>query len=150
MYRYLCFLFVFLCWISFNARINAVIVASGFLMAGLVFFFVPERSHKNQSLLNLIKYMAFLILSIYKSAFVVLFQMFKKDTPLYSFHLKTKIKSPYERMLLANSVTLTPGTLTIDLSGEGLLVLALAPDEVTVKYKGLPIISEFESVLGGY
>ncbi len=36
--------------------------------------------------------------------------------------LHTKLESPLGRMLLANSITLTPGTLTVDVDGDRLLV----------------------------
>lgn len=36
--------------------------------------------------------------------------------------VETKLKSQVARMLLANSITLTPGTLSVDLSGERILV----------------------------
>jgi multicomponent Na+:H+ antiporter subunit E len=36
--------------------------------------------------------------------------------------VETRLQSPLARMLLANSITLTPGTLTIDIIGDRLLV----------------------------
>jgi len=33
-------------------------------------------------------------------------------------HVKTTLKSPLARLVLANSITLTPGTLTVETSGE--------------------------------
>ncbi|PLX03099.1 MAG: hypothetical protein C0594_11080 [Marinilabiliales bacterium] len=36
--------------------------------------------------------------------------------------VKTKLKSPMARMILANSITLTPGTLTIDIKGDSLFI----------------------------
>ncbi|MEA3302193.1 MAG: Na+/H+ antiporter subunit E [Pseudomonadota bacterium] len=36
--------------------------------------------------------------------------------------IKTTLKSPLGRMLLANSITLTPGTLSVDVTGDTILV----------------------------
>ncbi len=36
--------------------------------------------------------------------------------------IKTKLKSPVARMILANSITLTPGTLTVEVSGDDLYI----------------------------
>ncbi len=35
---------------------------------------------------------------------------------------KTKLKSPMGRLILANSITLTPGTLTVDIEGDTLYI----------------------------
>ena len=40
---------------------------------------------------------------------------------------RTDLKSPLARTVLANSITLVPGTLTVDLDGDELLVHALVP-----------------------
>jgi len=42
--------------------------------------------------------------------------------------LKTKLKRDLTRVFYANSITLTPGTITIDLNGNRLLVHALTRD----------------------
>jgi multicomponent Na+:H+ antiporter subunit E len=36
--------------------------------------------------------------------------------------VKTKLKTPLGRLLLANSITLTPGTITVDMRGEDIFV----------------------------
>ena len=36
--------------------------------------------------------------------------------------IKTKLKSPVGRLVLANAITLTPGTLTVDVQGEDLFI----------------------------
>ncbi len=36
--------------------------------------------------------------------------------------LKTHLKNDYDKLLLANAITLTPGTLTLDLDGEDLYI----------------------------
>lgn len=37
-------------------------------------------------------------------------------------HVQTRLHSPLGRLLLANSITLTPGTLSVDLQDDGILV----------------------------
>ncbi len=36
--------------------------------------------------------------------------------------IKTRLKNPVARMILANSITLTPGTLTVEVSGDDLYI----------------------------
>ncbi len=61
--------------------------------------------------------------------------------------VKTKLKSPIGRLLLANSITLTPGTITVETDGEDfyihwIYVSADNPEEATRK-----IVSGFERYL---
>lgn len=61
--------------------------------------------------------------------------------------VKTKLKSPVARLILANSITLTPGTLTVDIKDETLLVhwidVKSTDLEKTTKY----IAASFEKYL---
>lgn len=55
--------------------------------------------------------------------------------------VKTSLKSDFAKALLANSITLTPGTVTIDIEGENLFVHWLTVDtrdehKVAKKIKG--------------
>lgn len=61
--------------------------------------------------------------------------------------VRTKLKSPLGRMFLANSITLTPGTITVDIKGDQLYIhwidiAAEDMDESTSK-----IVSGFEKYL---
>lgn len=48
--------------------------------------------------------------------------LFTLDMKPRIVHLRTRLRTDIGRVMLANSITLTPGTLTIDLSGDNLLV----------------------------
>lgn len=43
---------------------------------------------------------------------------------------RTELRRPMARALLANSISLVPGTLTVDIEGDEFVVHALAPDQV--------------------
>ena len=49
---------------------------------------------------------------------------------------ETKLKTDFEKFLLANSITLTPGTITVRLRGDVLLVHALSRDGATALQAG--------------
>ncbi len=46
--------------------------------------------------------------------------------------IKPALESPFARVTLANAVTLTPGTLSVELGEEGLLVHALNLDQASL------------------
>lgn len=55
---------------------------------------------------------------------------------------KTKLKSDFLKMILANSITLTPGTLTIEVDGNEITVHCISKDQVSDV-----IDSKFEKLL---
>ncbi len=61
----------------------------------------------------------------------------------------TNLKSDFSKLILANSITLTPGTLSLDVEEDGVLVHWVnAKGETGQEYKK-QISQSFESILGG-
>lgn len=61
--------------------------------------------------------------------------------------VRTKLKSRMGRMLLANSITLTPGTLTVELAGEWLYIHWVTVDSTDIEAATASIVSGFEHYL---
>lgn len=61
--------------------------------------------------------------------------------------VRTKLKSAMGRMLLANSITLTPGTLTVDLDGEFLHIHWVCVDSPDIEAATQSIVAGFERYL---
>jgi multicomponent Na+:H+ antiporter subunit E len=61
----------------------------------------------------------------------------------------TSLKSDFAKLLLANSITLTPGTLSLDVTDDGVLVHWINASGETGEDYQKQISREFESVLGG-
>ncbi len=63
----------------------------------------------------------------------------------------TSLKSPLGRMMLANTITLTPGTLTVDVIGDRLLVhWVYCPDGTDTRKATEQIAAQFEKHLGRF
>jgi len=58
--------------------------------------------------------------------------------------VKTDLKSDWKKLLLANSITLTPGTLTLDVKGDTLFIHTIEYDKEKRKED---IIKEFQDVI---
>ena len=58
--------------------------------------------------------------------------------------VKTDLKSDWKKLLLANSITLTPGTLTLDVKGDTLYIHTIEYDK---EKKKEDIIKEFQDVI---
>jgi multicomponent Na+:H+ antiporter subunit E len=72
----------------------------------------------------LMVYLAVFIWSCIKANFDVAYRVLHPDMPIKPgiVKVKTSLKSDFARMLLANSITMTPGTLTVDIIGDYLYI----------------------------
>ncbi len=61
--------------------------------------------------------------------------------------LKTKLQSNLTRVILANSITLTPGTLTVHLKGEDLYIHKLHLETMNKEELRESILGKFERIL---
>ena len=113
---------IFLLWVILNGRITLEIVLFGIAITVLVSLFAFRAigySPKNdwRFLRNLplfLLYILDLIYEIIKAAFAVMLLVFRADDPdpiIVEFH--SGLPTQMQNVLLANSITLTPGTITV-------------------------------------
>lgn len=116
-----------LLWVVFNGRITAEILLIGLALSAALFAFCCKflnysvaRDIRMFRLLPLAcQYVAILIVEILKANGQVLFFIL---TPRYQVepqlvHFTSGLKTELARVVLANSITLTPGTITVGLEG---------------------------------
>ena len=128
-------LLFFLAWIIFNGRITLEIVIFGVVIAFAVFAFICKfmgySIEKEKTLYKklpaICKYIVLLVVEIIKSNLVVCRMILsaKEVTEPVIVHIHTKLKSESLRVMLTNSITLTPGTITVSLKDQSLLVHCL-------------------------
>lgn len=128
------FLF-FLVWIIFNGRITLEIAVFGLVISGFLYAFVckfldwsPARDRfilKKSGLI--LKYLGLLIGEIIKANMATIKMIVSPashpDPVIVQF--QTKLKTRTAKVLLANSITLTPGTITVSLENDELTVHCL-------------------------
>jgi len=61
--------------------------------------------------------------------------------------VKTRLTSKFARTMLANSITLTPGTLTVDIEGENLYIHWINVKSADVEEATKIIVEKFEKIL---
>ncbi len=61
--------------------------------------------------------------------------------------VKTSLKSPMARMILANSITLTPGTLTVDIKDDNLFIHWIEVKTADQQQATKEIVQKFEKYL---
>ena len=127
--------FLFLLWIVFNGRISLQVILSGLLcsqLACLLLWKILDYSPKNdlrvfRNIPWIFLYIGNLILEIVKAALDVMelsFNPLRKPDP-YIMEFHSGFDGDIRNVLLANSITLTPGTITIFREGDFFVVHCL-------------------------
>ncbi|RKD30574.1 Na+/H+ antiporter subunit E [Thermohalobacter berrensis] len=95
----------------------------------------------------LIQYSLRLICEIYKASFFHIFRIIKKEYAPMIVEIELSTTDPLIITIIANSITLTPGTITIDSYDNKLLVLSIENDGEFGKSIERNIKDKFESIL---
>lgn len=127
--------FLFALWLVLNGRITVEICIFGVVIAGAVYAFcVYALGYRPQSEKGLLKklglyvwYGIVLVGEILKANLSVMRIIL---IPPHKYHaaivrIKVPLKKNISRVLLSNSITLTPGTVTVEQDGEDFVVLCL-------------------------
>ena len=130
-------LVLFILWLVFNGRITLEIVLFGIVLSAAVYWFcvkflgysLRKDIETVKRIPMIIKYCGVLFIEIVKAnAFVAKTILNKKRAEEISpvlVKFKTKLKTKTARFVLANSITLTPGTITVKLEGDEYVVHCL-------------------------
>ena len=129
------FFIFFLIWIIFNGQFTIEIAAFGVVIAGLMYLFICKflNYHPKTDLLIckkfflVLQYVFVLITEIIKANFAVIKMIMSSRYEIEPaiVRFKTDLKSTPARVLLANSITLTPGTITVSLEEDEYVVHCL-------------------------
>ena len=119
------FILFFLVWVIFNGQFTLEIAVFGIVIAGAMYWFICKFLNykpgydlflcKKAPLL--IHYLITLIIEILKAngaVFKMIYSAEYEPEPAI-VHFQTDLKTTFARVLLANSITLTPGTITVSL-----------------------------------
>ena len=119
------YLLFLLAWIIFNGNITLEILIFGVVIAGVMLAFMCKfmdyslrkelKVYKKS--IYFIAYVVVLIREIIKANLEIIPRILTIEEEMDPIIVKfrTSLKSDFARMLLANSITLTPGTITISL-----------------------------------
>ena len=125
----------FILWLAMNGRVTTETVTLGLLVSAALHLFsrrfLSVHPASPTSMLRLLPrvllYLALLFIEIVKANLqvirLVLSPVIEVEPCLVRF--RTDLRSEAARVALANSITLTPGTLTVSLEGNDLLIHAM-------------------------
>lgn len=132
------YILFFLFWVIFNGQLTPEIAIIGIFVAALIYGFIckfmdwsPKKDvNLAKCALFFVGYLFVLLWEIIKANAATIKMIFtakyEREPVLVTFH--TNLKSPVLKVLLANSITLTPGTITVSVDGDLFTVHALDKD----------------------
>ena len=128
--RVLSFLILMVLWIIFSGRFDAFHLVMGLIASALVTLFSGDllfTFHEPRRILGLwmrlAGYLPWLLYQIFRANLHVMALVFhprmseRIDPKIITFD--SRLKSDFARVLFANSITLTPGTITVDVTALG-------------------------------
>lgn len=129
------FLFLLLFWIILNGKITAEIVLIGLVIAAVFWAFANKFLDYKMStekkfwknLMLIVEYIIVLLVEIVKANLVLLKILLtpgRKAHPIL-VHFDSPLKKEFLKVVLADSITLTPGTITVRLNENGYVVHCL-------------------------
>lgn len=119
------FLLYFLLWVIFNGAITLEIAAFGIVIAAVLFAFtckymdysIAKEIRYLKMTFSILHYIRILVKEIIKANAAVIHMIMQgEEVPepaIVTF--QSDLKKPMSKVMLANSITLTPGTITVSL-----------------------------------
>ena len=139
MYRIVIFLLLFGIWIVFSGQFDFFHLSLGLISSLFItlisssFYFTNRSKSFGNRLAETARipgYLLWLLWEIILSNIHILKLALTpgdiKDLDPSLVRIKTNLKTDYGKYILANSITLTPGTITIDIDGDELLIHSIS------------------------
>lgn len=150
------FVTLMLFWLMLNSRLEADILIVGSIISlaitllyrnGLSFF--TEFRFTPAAFVAGFRYYGYFFKELFKSNLTLAVIVLSPSLPVNPAIIKvrTKLKSRMGRLMLANSITLTPGTLTVEMEGEWLYIHCVTLESADIEEATAQIVSGFESYL---
>ena len=118
-------------WLLFTGTVAAFPLLLGLFFSTIIalltyHLFIEEREAERRALIPriylLIGYLVLIMFKVYIASFRIAWKVVTGNITPRIVHFRTRLRSDLARVALANSITLTPGTFTMDIVGDTLLV----------------------------
>jgi multicomponent Na+:H+ antiporter subunit E len=150
------FSLLFVIWLILNSSLSLEYLISGLVISALIsLFFCRECSVLNdfrftpKAFIYTFMFLVVFLAELFKSNFDIAWRVLSPSLPINPGIIKTKtvLKSKMARLILANSITLTPGTFTIDIIEDELFIHCVNIKEDDLEAYGHEIVRKFEKYL---
>ena len=147
---------LFIVWLLLTWSLDVQNVVAGLIVSILCTVFIGHLFFDNtvnmldpRRIFWFIYYLPFLAFHIITANLDVMYRVLHKDMPIRPgiVRVKTTLKSDLGLTFLANSITLTPGTLTIDIIGSDMYIHWIYVKSDDPVRRTEIIVSRFENIL---
>ncbi len=124
-------LFLFIVWNAFTSSLQVQEVITGLIASFVIALFTSRffdcctlKILHPRSIYYMVVYFFVFLVALLRSNFDMARRVLSPSLPINPGIVKfdTKLESDFQKMVLANSITLTPGTLSVDIIGNTLYV----------------------------
>ena len=143
-------------WIGFTGTLDTTELLVGVVIAGIlsamairIFTCCDLSILAPTKLFYLTKFVVVFVIALIKSNFDMARRVLSPSLPINPgvVKFKSKLKSNFSKMVLANAITLTPGTLSIDVIGDTFYIHWIDVTTTDPEEAFKEIAEEFESIL---
>jgi multicomponent Na+:H+ antiporter subunit E len=154
------FVMLFTLWLLLTASLDPAELVAGLLVALVVTLI--SRPHLEiftglrltpSAIPSFFAYLGVFLLALVRANLDMARRVLSPSLPLQPalVEVKTELQSPLGRLILANSITLTPGTLSVEVADGALLIHWIdAPPDIDIEGATRAIIQPFEHYLKGF
>ncbi len=156
----LTFVICFILWLLLSGSFKTDDVFAGIVVSAVVSIITSKRLMilnglilTPGSLISLLRYLWYFLIELIKANFDLAGRILSRTIPISPavVEVQTSMQSELGRLLLANSITLTPGTLSVDIVEDRILVHWIdCPDRLDLEYNTKRIAEGFERHLKGF
>ena len=150
------FITLFVIWVLLNNNLSLEVLISGSVVAfivGLVFCYscdiFSDLKLNPKAILYWFLYIFVFLNELLKSNFDVARRVISPKLPINPgiVEVKTELKSKLGRMILTNSITLTPGTFTVELTDDRIFIHWIDVKSENIEEDTAMIVHKFEKYL---
>ena len=150
------FIVTFILWLLLTSTLRIQFVITGVIISLLTAFIFGGMFLKNWKKVFQIKryiwflwYLIIFLLECIKANFDVAYRVLHPALPIKPGIIKarTNLRTDIARAILANSITMTPGTLSVDIIGEHIFVHWICVRDEDLEACRLAIVDRFETIL---
>ncbi len=143
-------------WLMLQGSLAIDVLLVGSLVSAAIAFlyrdglsFFTEFRGTRQAVIAGFKYYAYFFKALFISNIKLAVIVLSPSLPIQPgiVKVRTKLKTKMGRLMLANSITLTPGTLTVELEGEWIYVHWVTTESEDIEAATQQIVAGFESYL---
>ncbi|SFC23064.1 Na+/H+ antiporter subunit E [Tropicimonas isoalkanivorans] len=147
---------MFVFWLLLNGALQLDVIVVGLLVAGgITYFFAGSLSFLSGYRVSVASakatagYLAFFFTELVRANLAMAWLVLDPALPMTPAIVKvrTRLQHPVARLLLANSITLTPGTLSVELRGEWIYVHWVVAQTTDPEAATEAIVAGFEKYL---